>query len=91
MAHYARIQDGKVIDVHVVANQVITDAHGVEQEALGQQFLADLWGGDPSDYVQASYNRPNFRGGYPGVGWEWDGETFINPFSPDPGPNAPAA
>lgn len=83
MAHFARISDGIVIDRHVIANNEMLDADGVEQESIGQQYLANLWGGDPADYIQMSYNRPDFRGGYAGVGWAWDGTTFIPPVGPD--------
>lgn len=86
MAHFARISNGYVIDVHVVNNAVITDGDGVEQEAAGQEFLSDLWGGAPTDYVQCSYNGNPIagqdRGKYPSVGWSWDGEQFIAPPQP---------
>lgn len=89
MAHFARIDDnGTVIDKHVVVNAELLDANGVEQEALGQAFLADLWGGAPTDYVQASYNNPDYRGGYPDLGWKWDGKTFAPPAAePEPDPD----
>jgi hypothetical protein len=73
MAHFARVIDGVVVQVHVVANPVITDENDVEQEALGQAFLADLHGYDPAELVQCSYNG-NFRGLYPGVGYTYDSE-----------------
>jgi hypothetical protein len=81
MAHFARITDGQVArqdDIHVVNNAVITDGNGVEQETLGQALLADLWGGDPADYVQCSYNA-TMRGCYPAAGYGWDGTNFIPP------------
>ena len=82
MAHFARVQGGIVIDVHAVNNAVITNAEGVEVEALGQAFLSELWGGDPVDYVQCSYNG-TFRGAYPGVGYTFDGVDFIPPAAPE--------
>jgi hypothetical protein len=80
MAHFARVIDGTVVMVHVLANQVIADAGGVEQEELGQAFLAELHGYEPAELVQASYNA-NFRGHYPGPGWSYnnDLDAFIPP------------
>ena len=93
MAHYAKVQDGIVTDVHVVASQVITDDKGIQQEALGQAFLADLWGGQPSDYVRTHYpeNQPTPypRGCYANVGYTWDGTVFAPPIQPEP--EAPSA
>lgn len=82
MAHFARVTNGVIAsqdDIHVVANDVLLDEHGTEQESLGQEFLAGLWGGNPSDYIQVSYNRSDFRGGYPAVGYSWDGQVFAPP------------
>lgn len=78
MAHFARVRDGVVEHVHTLVNEVITDENGVEQETLGQEFLSDLHGGDPADYVQCSYNG-SFRGVYPGPGYTWDGTVFAEP------------
>jgi hypothetical protein len=80
MAHFARVIDGVVVGVHVLANPVLLDEDGVEQEALGQGFLADLHGYDPAELVQCSYNG-NFRGVYPGVGYTYDpvADVFIAP------------
>jgi hypothetical protein len=85
MAHFTRVVDGKVLTVHVVANAVITDENGVEQEALGQQFLADLHGYEPNELVQCSYNM-SFRGKYPGPGDIYDSvnELFL-PVKPSQG------
>jgi hypothetical protein len=84
MAHFARVIDGTVVAVHVVANAVITDGDGVEQEALGQTFLADLHGFEPEQLVQCSYNG-NFRGVYPGPGYSYDpvADVFVAPEVPD--------
>lgn len=84
MAHYAYVVDGVVQRVHGLANPVITDAEGVEQEALGQEFLANLHGLVAENFVQCSYNG-NFRGIYPGVGYGYDPVTdvFIAPEVPD--------
>ena len=59
MAHFA-ILDGSnaVTNVVVVANDVLLDGEGVEQEQLGKDFLTSLYGA--GNYVQTSYNG-NFR------------------------------
>jgi hypothetical protein len=84
MAHYAYVVDGVVQKVHVLANPVLLDEDGVEQEALGQAFLADLHGYNPDELVQCSYNA-NFRGVYPGPGYTYDpvADLFIAPEVPD--------
>lgn len=84
MAHFARVINNIVVKVHVVANPVLLDAKGVEQEALGQSFLADLHGYKPHDFVQCSYNG-NFRGVYPGPGYTYDpvADVFTAPEVPD--------
>jgi hypothetical protein len=88
MAHYARIRDGIVVDVHVLANAVITDADDNQIEALGQVFLANLWGGDPADYVRTHYPQdqptPFPRGCYAGVGYTFDGSVFAPPVAVEP-------
>ena len=74
MAHFAKVNsDGIVEQVIVVNNEVLLDSQGVEQEALGAAFCADLFGGD---WVQTSYNG-NFRGQFAGIGMTYDGENFI--------------
>ena len=80
MAHYAYVVDGVVQNVLVLANPVITDENGVEQEALGQQFLANLYDLVAENFIQCSYNA-NFRGVYPGVGYGYDSvaDVFVAP------------
>ena len=80
MAHFAHLVDGVVRRVHVVANPVITDEDGVEQESLGKDFLAGLHGYSLSDVVQCSYNA-NFRGVYPSRGYTYDeaNDVFVAP------------
>jgi hypothetical protein len=68
MAHFAKIEDGIVREVIVVNNEVLLDSAGIEQEAIGAQFCADLFGGE---WVQTSYNG-NFRGAFAGVGMTYD-------------------
>lgn len=80
MAHFARVQDGIVVDRHVLANAENVNDQGVEDEHIGATFLANLWGGNPSEYVQMSYNDSTFRGGFAGIGYGWDGHKFTPPF-----------
>jgi hypothetical protein len=84
MAHFARINGTTVVDVHVVANAVITSLAGIEEDALGQAFLSDLWGGDPTDYLRASYVGA-IRGCYPGLGYTYDPvlDVFVPPAAPE--------
>jgi len=84
MAHYAYVVDGVVQKVHVVANPVLLDEDGVEQEALGQAFLADLHGYNPDELIQCSYDG-NFRGVYPGPGYTYNpvADVFVAPEVPD--------
>jgi hypothetical protein len=79
MAHFARIENGYVQQVIVVNNEVLLDENGIEQEAIGAQFCADLFGGQ---WVQTSYNG-NFRGAFAGSGMIYDpiADEFIS--SPD--------
>jgi hypothetical protein len=79
MAHFVRVgPDGTVQEIIVIENDVLLDEEGVEQESLGQQFLASL--GLEGTWVQCSYNE-GFRGGYPGHGWSYDAELdkFVPP------------
>ena len=80
MAHFAYVVDGVVGRVHVVANAVITDSEGVEQEALGQEFLAGLHDAPAEQFVQCSYNG-TFRGVYPAIGFTYDSalDVFVRP------------
>ena len=64
MAHFAKIENGIVTQVIVVNNDVIMDENGIEQESIGAEFCADLFGGQ---WVQTSYNGV-FRGKYAGIG-----------------------
>jgi len=69
MAHFAEIsEDGTVLRVIVVSNDIITDADGVEQEQLGKDFCQNLLGGR---WVQTSYNN-NFRHRFASLGGKYD-------------------
>jgi len=70
MAHFARVDNGIVSEVIVIANEVLLDENGVEQESIGVQFCHDTFGGN---WIQTSYNS-NFRGQYAGVGMKYDSD-----------------
>lgn len=75
MAHFARVENGVVSEVIVIANAVILDDNGQEQESIGAVFCNDLLGGE---WVQTSYNS-NFRGKFANPGDTWDGQEFQSP------------
>ncbi len=71
MAHFAKIdENGIVIDVQVVANPVITDSNGIEQESLGVDFLNNIYKTNDV-WKQTSYNH-NFRKQYASIGSTYD-------------------
>tara|TARA_B100001996_G_scaffold378687_1_gene363236 strand:+ start:303 stop:686 length:384 start_codon:yes stop_codon:yes gene_type:complete len=79
MAHFAKLDsDNKVIEIHVVNNEVITDEDGVEQEQLGIDFLSNLHGVE--GWKQTSFNG-NFRKNYAGKGYTYDEtrDAFLKP------------
>ena len=72
MAHFARVENGIVSEVIVVANAVLLDENGQEQESIGAAFCSDLFGGE---WVQTSYNA-SFRGVFANPGHLWNGQEF---------------
>ena len=79
MASFAKIGlNNKVIEVQSVVNEVLHDSNGVEQEAIGIDFLTKLTGW--SIWVQTSYNN-NFRKNHASVGYTYDEDrdAFIAP------------
>jgi len=78
MAHFAELnENNEVLRVIVVANPVILDENGDEQESLGVAFCNELLGGT---WKQTSYNN-NMRKNFAGVGFTYDPErdAFIPP------------
>jgi hypothetical protein len=69
MANFARIQDGYIDNVIVVANSDCDDLPFPDSEPVGQTFIASL--GIQGDWLQTSYNG-NFRGTYAGIGYTFD-------------------
>ena len=75
MAHFAKIENGKVTEVIVVNNDVIGNASGLDGEAEGIAFCQSLFGAD-TEWAQTSYSGA-FRGKYAGIGDTFDGTNFI--------------
>lgn len=76
MAHFAKIENGKVVNVIVVHNnELIVD--GIENEQKGIEFCQSLFGGE---WIQTSYNK-NFRKHFAGRDYTYNTEAdvFIEP------------
>lgn len=76
MAHFAKVENGIVVQVIVVNNEVLEDKEFPEAEPLGQEFIASL--GLDGEWLQTSYNN-NFRGKFAGIGYTWTGTEFEAP------------
>ena len=86
MAHFAKIGiDNIVTNVIVVNNEDVLDENNVEQEALGIDFIHNLYNDDTTVWVQTSYNN-NFRKNYAGIGYTYD-ETRDAFYAPQPFPS----
>ena len=91
MAYFAKLNsDNIVTDVNSVHNNVLKDADGVEQEALGITFLTEFSGSNL--WKQTSYNTYGgvhtlggtpFRKNYAGIGHIYD-ETRNAFYEPKP-------
>jgi len=80
MAHFAKLENNIVIAVNSVVNEVIKDSNGVEQEAIGIEFLKTLHNEPNAIWKQTSYNG-NIRKNYAGIGYTYDEtrDAFIPP------------
>ena len=78
MAHFAKVKDGVVQQVIVVANFDCGGGNFPESEPIGQAFLASL--SLEGEWLQTSYNN-NFRGIYAGSGYTYDAvnDVFVAP------------
>jgi len=89
MAHFAKLgSNGKVIQVLTMDNDKMLNADGVEDEAVGQQWLETHNNWPAQMWIQTSYNTYTnkhksgddskaFRGNYAGIGYEWDEDNNI--------------
>jgi hypothetical protein len=83
MAHFAELNtDNIVLRVLVVANDMIKDEQGNEQEQTGIDFLKSLFGSE-TIWKQTSYNG-NIRKNYAVIGHTYDvtRNAFIAPQPP---------
>jgi hypothetical protein len=82
MAHFAKISDtSQVLTVHVVNNNDMLNADGVEDESVGQAYLEKHSNWPAQMWIQTSYNTQGgthklggtpLRGNYAGIGHIWD-------------------
>ena len=81
MAHFAKIQDTKVVAVIVVGDDDCGGGTFPSGEPVGQAFIAAL--GIDGEWRQTSYNN-NFRGKYAGIGYTYDAvlDEFVAPVLP---------
>ena len=87
MAHFAKLgANGKVIQVLTLDNVNMLNADGVEDEAVGQQYLEQHNNWPAQMWIQTSYNTVGnqhtnggtaFRGNYAGIGYTWDEDNQI--------------
>jgi hypothetical protein len=80
MAYFAKLGTGNIVEqVISINNAVITDANGVEQEQLGNDFINKLYN-TRDVWKQTSYNN-NIRKNYAGIGFHYDQtrDAFIAP------------
>lgn len=82
MAHFAKVENGKVQQVIVIANDDCGGGDFPASEPIGQAFIASI--GLTGDWLQTSYNA-NFRGTYAGIGYIYDPDTdtFLPPTTPE--------
>jgi hypothetical protein len=80
MAYFAKLGTGNIVETVIsINNAVITDANGVEQEQLGNDFINKLYN-TRDVWKQTSYNN-NIRKNYASVGYTYDQtrDAFIAP------------
>ena len=87
MAHFAKIgMSSKVIQVLTLDNKDMLNADGVEDEAVGQQYLERHNNWPAQMWIQTSYNTYGgthklggtpLRGNYAGIGYTWDEDNNI--------------
>lgn len=82
MAHFAKVENGVVQQVIVVADSDCGGGEFPASEPVGQAFIASL--GLAGEWKQTSYNN-NFRDKYAGIGYTYDSvnDVFVAPVSPE--------
>lgn len=79
MAHFARIENGHVVQVIVVSNV------NAPTEEAGRTFIASI--GLAGEWIQTSYNSNPIegqdRGKFATIGDSWDGSKFVAPGASD--------
>jgi len=78
MAHFAKVENGVVQIVNVVANSDCGGGNFPTSEPIGQAFLASL--GLTGEWLQTSYSS-SFRGCFASIGWTYDKvrDIFVAP------------
>ena len=78
MAHFAKIENNKVIQVIAISDNDCGGGNFPSSELIGQEFIASL--NINGHWLQTSYNN-NFRGTYAGIGFSYDpsANVFIEP------------
>ena len=91
MASFAKLNLENIVTTVVsVVNEVLKDSNGVEQEAIGIQFLKNLYNEPEAIWKQTSYNTIGgvhsnngtpFRKNHAGIGYVYDSQrdAFIPP------------
>jgi hypothetical protein len=69
MAHFARIENGKVAQVIVISNDECGGGDFPASEPIGQAFIASL--GLLGQWLQTSYSN-SFRGKFAGINDIWN-------------------
>ena len=87
MAHFAKIGlNSKVLQVVTLNNSDMTNADGVEDESVGQQYLERHNNWPAQMWVQTSYNTHSnqhlaggtpLRGNFAAIGYIWDEDNQI--------------
>jgi hypothetical protein len=91
MASFAKLNNNNIVErVESVVNEVLKDSNGVEQEAIGIEFLKTLYNESEAIWKQTSYNTLEgvhslggtpFRKNHAGIGYTYDAQrdAFIAP------------
>ena len=69
MAHFAEMNNNKVIQVIVISNTNCDDLPFPDSEPVGQAFIASM--GITGEWLQTSYNA-SFRNLFAGIGFGFD-------------------